>query len=99
MWGAKHNWEASIPYAPPRSASRRSASRRSASRRIAPLRSASRSPAEDGPAEVRLAEVRQDAGVLVTPCVPSSHALLEHRDMLVVRHGSTLSATTLFCDG
>jgi hypothetical protein len=30
-----------------------------------------------------------DVGVLITPCVPGGHALLEHRDVLVVRHEST----------
>jgi hypothetical protein len=51
------------------------------------IRLAEVSPAEVHPVEsrlaearlakVRLAEVRQDAGVLVTPCVPGGHALLK----------------------
>ena len=71
-------------------------------------------PAELRPSEVRPAEVRTDVGVLITPGVPSVHALLEPRDVLVVRHGSSpevlrrtmplwffrrFSATTLFWDG
>ena len=40
------------------------------------------------PRRARPAEVRADVGVLATPRVPGSHALLEHRDVLVVRHGS-----------
>ena len=59
-------------------------------------------------------EVRTNVIVLVTPCVPGGHTPLEHRDVLVVRHGSTprslekndaalvfrrFSATTLFWDG
>src|SRR6516164_5836375 len=55
--------------------------------------------AEVRPAKVRLAKVWTDVEVLETPRVPGGHALLEHRDVLVVRHGSTLSATTLFWDG
>src|SRR5262249_29418653 len=46
-------------------------------------------PAEVRPAEVRLGEVQTDFEVLDPPLVPGNHALLEHRDMLVVRHGST----------
>jgi hypothetical protein len=49
--------------------------------------------------EVRPAEVRANVGVLDTPLIPGVHALFEHRDVLVVRHGSTLSATTLFWGG
>src|SRR5262249_53051637 len=56
-------------------------------------------PMEVRIAEVRLAQVRTDVGVLTTPRVPGIHALLEYRDVLVVRHGSTVSATTLFWDG
>jgi len=33
--------------------------------------------------------VRRRVAVIATPCVPGVHALLEHRDVLVVRHGST----------
>src|SRR5262249_41246997 len=53
-------------------------------------------PAEVRLAEVRLAEVRSvevrtDVGVLTTPGVPGGHALLEHRDVLVVCHRSILA--------
>ena len=34
-------------------------------------------------------EVRADIGVLIAQLVPGSHALLEHREVLVVRYGST----------
>ena len=36
--------------------------------------------------EVRLLEIRADVGVLITPCIPSGHALLEYRDVLLVCH-------------
>jgi len=39
--------------------------------------------------QIRAAQVRSNVGVLVTPLVPDVHALLEHRDVLVVGHGST----------
>jgi len=39
--------------------------------------------------EVRLAKVRLDIGIPVTPSVPGGLALLEQRDVLFVRHGST----------
>src|SRR5262249_8417435 len=39
--------------------------------------------------EVRLAKVRLDIGIAVTPSVPGGLALLEQRDVLFVRHGST----------
>jgi hypothetical protein len=45
--------------------------------------------AEVRQAEVRPAEARADIGVLIAPLVPGSHALLEHREVLVVRYGST----------
>jgi len=47
-------------------------------------------PAEVRLAEVRFAEVRTDVGVLTTPGVLGGHALLEHRDVLVVCHRSIL---------
>src|SRR5262249_37035025 len=34
--------------------------------------------------------VRTDIAVLITPCVPSSHALLKQPDVLIVRHWSIL---------
>ena len=46
-------------------------------------------PAEVRPAEVRPLEVWTDVGVLITPRIPGVRPLLEHRDVLVVRHGST----------
>src|SRR6516225_1552357 len=39
--------------------------------------------------EVRIAKICKEVGVLVTPCVPGVHTLLENRDVLVVRHRST----------
>ena len=63
-----------------RSASVRSVSTRVASWRSAPLRCA---PLRFAP------EVRADIGVLIAQLVPGSHALLEHREVLVVRYGST----------
>ena len=50
---------------------------------------------EVGLEEVRPAELRQDIGVLVTPRVPGLHALLEDRDVFVVRHWSIPSADTI----
>ena len=50
------------------------------------------------PGSVRAGVVKPRA-VLLTPVIPGSHTLLEYRDVLVVRHGSTLSATTLFWVG
>src|SRR5262249_31353260 len=66
-------------------------------------------PGEVRPGEVRLVQIRQvevrlaeggaDIGAPISPLGPGVHALLQPRDVLVVRHGSTLSATTLFWDG
>src|SRR5262249_30627918 len=56
-------------------------------------------PPEGCLAEVCLLQVWVDVGVLITPCVPDGHPLRQLSDMVVVRHGSTLSATTLFWDG
>jgi hypothetical protein len=59
--------------------------------RFAPARFTSKrfAPAEIRPdearsGEVRSSEVRTDISVLVTPCVPGLHALLEQCDALVV---------------
>src|SRR6516225_2123533 len=49
--------------------------------------------------QVRVGQVWIEITILTPPIVPGGYALLEHRDVLVVRHGSTLSATTLFWDG
>src|SRR5262249_20780448 len=65
--------------------------------RPAEVRPAEVLPEEDLEGELRLGEVWTDVGVLVTPRVPALQ--LEQCDVLVVRHGSTLSATTLFWDG
>src|SRR5262249_18491717 len=57
--------------------------------RLAEVRPAEVRFAEVLTVEVRSPEVRTDVGVLVTPLVPSGHALLEDlRDVLVVRHRS-----------
>src|SRR5262249_5819171 len=57
--------------------------------RIAQVRLSYCRRAEVRPAQVRPAKVRTDLKVLVTPCTPGFHALLEHRDVPVVRHRST----------
>src|SRR5262249_8843488 len=76
---------------------------RPAEARLADARPAEGRPAEALPADSRLADARpaevHPIGVPVTPRVPGGDPLLEQCDVLVVRHGSTLSATTLFCDG
>jgi hypothetical protein len=64
--------------------------------RPAEVRAATVRLPEVRPAEVRLdeglvgeesaAEVRADVGALITPRIPSVHALLEQCDVLVVRH-------------
>ena len=55
--------------------------------------------AEVRPAEERPAEAWNNVRVLAPPSVPGVHVLLEQCDVIVVRHGSNLSATTLFWDG
>ena len=45
---------------------------------------------EIGPAEVGLAEVRSDVLVLLSPRIPRLDALLQHLEMLLIRHRSRL---------
>src|SRR5262249_45394022 len=80
-----------------RTAEVRLAEARALELRTGEVRLAEVRPAEVRPAEVRLFEVRTDIGVRATPCVPGGHALLEHCDVLVGRHGSTrLDSAPLF---